>query len=79
MDDAKEYVRKLNIISINNANKEPEPEIEKEENDVNRKFFGLIFLTANNLHNKNGAQYKKIYALIALNNSECSFYFVSFG
>lgn len=45
LDDAKEYVRKLNIISINNNNKESEPEVEKEENDVNT-FFGLLFLTA---------------------------------
>ncbi|XP_037040201.1 THO complex subunit 2 isoform X2 [Bradysia coprophila] len=33
LDDAKEYVRKLNVISINNNNKEPEAEVEKEEND----------------------------------------------
>lgn len=45
LDEAKEQVRKLNIISINNTNKEPELEVEKEENDVNT-FFGLFILTA---------------------------------
>lgn len=38
LDDAKEYVRKMNVISINNNNKEPEAEVEKEENDVNKIF-----------------------------------------
>lgn len=44
MDEAKEYVRKLNIISTNKE-KEPEPEVEKDEIDVNT-FFGILFLTA---------------------------------
>lgn len=44
LDEAKEYVRKLNIISTNKE-KEPEPEVEKDEIDVNT-FFGILFLTA---------------------------------
>lgn len=48
LDDAKEYVRKLNVISIN-KDKEPEAEVEKDDIEVSSDWHAIFdFITISN-------------------------------